>query len=69
MSETRQAERIASLETKVDHLQSELTEVNMKLDSLLALRYKGAGAFWAITLLSGSGLAGALTWLMSWFKG
>lgn len=64
-----QAERIAALEVEVAALQKSISSMDTKLDELLALRNKGAGAFWALTLISGTGLATAITWVLSIFKG
>jgi len=59
------AERIAVLESQVEHLnaqfvldraerKSELGEVSEKLDNLLSLKERGAGAFWLFGIISGS---------------
>jgi len=56
-----QSERIASLETEVTIMKEELRAMNRKLDDLLVLRYKGAGAFWLAAALLGTGIVGLLT--------
>ena len=61
-------ERIAVLETKNENVEKTLQEVNQKLDDLIALRYKGVGAFWLASALLGTGIVGALTTLWEWFK-
>lgn len=63
MTSTSQAERITALETEVSFLREEVKAANQKLDDLLALKYKGAGAFWLMSLLFGAGFAVFLTWL------
>ena len=63
-----QAERIASLETTVAALKDEQEKTNQKLDELLALRYKGAGAFWLASALVGTGIIGFLGMVFGWFK-
>ncbi len=60
-----QAERIAALETQMGYIKAELEQSNRKLDDLLALRNKGLGAFWLMTMLFGTSVFG----LFSWFKG
>jgi len=64
-----EAERITALEIKVASLEKTISSMDNKLDELLALRNKGAGAFWALTIISGTGLATLITWLISFFKG
>lgn len=64
MSKT-QAERIAALETQMEYIKAELEASNRKLDELLALRNKGLGAFWLMTMLFGTSVFG----LFSWWKG
>jgi hypothetical protein len=63
-----QAERITALETELSYLRQEVKEVNKKLDSLLALKNKGAGAFWLASLLFGTGIAVALSYVTSWLR-
>ena len=62
------AERIAALETEVTNLKEEVREMNRKLDNLLALKNKGAGAFWLGGILFGTSLAAFLTYVLSWFR-
>lgn len=49
-------ERIARVETQVEELRGKVDTMNDKLDALLALRYKGAGAFWLAATLIGTGM-------------
>lgn len=60
-----EVERIAALETEVSYLKDEVREMNRKLDSLLALRYKGAGAFMLASALFGL----LFTGLVAYFTG
>lgn len=53
-------ERVNALEGKVDELRHDVTSMNGKLDDLLALKYKGAGAFWFFSLIMGTGVLGFL---------
>jgi hypothetical protein len=71
-----QAERITTLEAEVSFLRQELREMkddtkatNAKLDVLLALRNKGAGAFWLASVIFGTSLVGFATIVLSWIKG
>ena len=65
---TSQAERIAALETQVALLLTQQKEMSEDIKELLALRYKGAGAFWLATSLFGISFAGLITMVMSWWR-
>ena len=65
---TEYGERIARLEAEVSGLKGELENMNKKLDELLALRYKGAGAFWLASALLGTGIVGFLAQAFHWFR-
>lgn len=67
MSKT-QAERIAALETQMEYIKQQLAESNKKLDNLLELRYKGAGAFWLASALFGTSLIGFVSAILGWWK-
>lgn len=54
--------RLASLEKTVESM-------DKKLDDLLELRYKGAGAFWLASALIGTGIIGVFAQVFNWFKG
>lgn len=80
MSETITAERVAVLESQVEHLNAqmvldrserkqELEVLSGKIDELLTLKNKGAGAFWLFGIIFGSGIIAAATAIVSWFKG
>ena len=68
MPNMTQAERITALEVQVSILVSEQQRTNQKLNELLALRNKGAGAFWLATTLFGTSIIGIITVVGSWFK-
>jgi hypothetical protein len=55
-----QGERMARLEERVNALEDKVDEMNSKLDDLLALKYKGAGAFWFFSMIVGTGVIGFL---------
>lgn len=63
-------ERIARVEERVKELDDRMARVEEKLDKLLELRWKGAGAFWLASILFGTGVVGsllaALNWIRSW---
>lgn len=63
-----QGERITALETEVGYLRTDLADISTKLDSLISLRDKGAGAFWLGTTLFGTSLIGLAAVIASWFK-
>lgn len=69
------AERVARLETEVKQILSNQTEsreavsnVNDKLDELLALKNKGMGAFWLASALAGTGIVSFFWWFIDTIK-
>jgi len=68
MNGLTQAERITALETQVERLAADVQAMNKKLDDLLALRHKGAGAFWLASTLFGTSLVGVLAAVINWLK-
>lgn len=60
-------ERLAILEVEMNQVKSELSTANEKLDDLLALRNKGAGAFWLATLLAGVGGISIISHVLAFF--
>lgn len=61
-----QAERLSSLETQNAAFYIQMQQMDAKLDSLLALRDKGLGAFWLASILLGTGFIGALATIFGW---
>lgn len=61
--------RITALEVQVHDLVSELRETNKKLDQLLELKNKAAGAFWLVSIIAGSGLIGFVVSAIEWLRG
>jgi hypothetical protein len=53
-----QVERLARVEEQVNELRIKVDSLEAKIDELLSLRYKGAGAFWLASLLLGTGIVG-----------
>lgn len=62
-------ERIRALEVQIHQVSQDLEKIDNKLDELLALRSKGAGAFWLATTLLGAGVLGFFTTIYEWAKG
>ena len=62
------AERLALLEYKDELREKQLTEINEKLDELLALRQKGMGAFWLASSLLGTGIVGAILMFVNYIR-
>ena len=60
-----QVERIAAMEVRLKTLEEKVDRMDGKLDDLLALKYKGAGAFWLMTILFGAGFSLLISWLRS----
>lgn len=65
---TTQGERIARVEERVENLEKTMHRVEDKLDELLAIRYKGAGAFWLASILFGTSIMGAVFTFMNWWR-
>lgn len=63
------SERITLLEYKLELQGNALSEIDRKLDELMALRQKGLGAFWLASSILGTGIVGAVALLVNWFKG
>lgn len=77
---TTQSERLVSVEVEVRELKkafeehktetkNNFTEINEKLDDLLALRNKGAGVFWLASGLLGAGLLSGFWQFVAWLRG
>lgn len=61
-------ERIRAMEVKLEMLQEKVDSMDEKLDDLLALKYKGAGAFLLATSLFGVSLAGLISMIVTWWR-
>lgn len=61
-------ERIARVEERVKELDERMARIETKLDDLIALRYKGAGAFWLASILFGTGLVGTFITMINWMR-
>lgn len=51
-------ERIARVEERMDELDAKMGRIEDKLDDLLTLKHKGAGAFWLVSLIFGAAVMG-----------
>lgn len=69
VDDPRVFERLAVVEVKFQALKDDVDQANAKLDELLALKAKGAGAFWLASSLFGVGFSFILTYISDWFKG
>jgi len=61
-------ERLAVLETKIEHLVSQHDTVLEKIETLLEFKHKGLGALGFATAIVGSSILGAVAMFLSWFK-
>lgn len=68
---TQYGERIARVEEQVNELRNDFTKlenkvdkIGEKLDNLIALKQKGAGAFWLATTLFGAAIIAAANKLL-----
>lgn len=50
-------------------VRGEFKNLDTKLDEILALRNKGAGVFWLVSCLVGTGIIGMIVQFVSWVKG
>lgn len=66
---TTEAERLASLETRMLAAEERDKEIIDKLDDLLALKNKGMGAFWLASILIGAIFTGIVSFVSDFFKG
>lgn len=64
-----QGERLARVEEQVDELRKKVDSMDIKLDALLALRNKGAGVFWFLSVVVGTGLVSLVYQIMTYFRG
>lgn len=64
---TSPGERIAALEVRVKVIEDKVDAMNEKLDSLLALKNKGAGAFWLASALMGTSIIGTFLLVLNYF--
>jgi hypothetical protein len=60
--------RLSALEAKYDILIRQNDRMYDRMSQLLELKHKGAGAFWLFSLIAGSGLIGAVSYLVDWLK-
>lgn len=61
--------RLAVIEVQIKSLIEEMEKRDKKIDELLALKNRGLGAIWLVTLIFGSSLIAGLATVISWFKG
>lgn len=61
-------ERLATIETKQKAMEKTIDSMDAKLDDLLALRHKGAGAFMLASALFGTGIIGGISLLWDWLS-
>jgi hypothetical protein len=64
-----EVERITAVEVRLSALEEKVDKMDGKLDQLLQLRYKGAGAFWLASALIGTGIVGFITQVFHFFGG
>lgn len=69
MSQFLQIERLTRVEEQVLQLRDKVDGMDTKLDELLVLRNKGAGVFWFLSLVVGTGLISLVYQIMTYFRG
>lgn len=66
---TRLEYDLRAVAVRVETLEKNLSNIDSKLDQLLALRNKGVGAFWLMSALLGTGIIGAMFTFLTWLRG
>lgn len=61
-------ERLAILETRVEHLSKQNEDIKEKLDALLAFKHKGLGALSLVTAILGTSIIGTVYTVIEYFK-
>ena len=69
MTEPTQRERLATLETRVAHIDTKLDSIDRSLKDLVALKHKGAGALWLIGILGVSAIIAGAKAFYHWIAG
>lgn len=69
MTQFLQIERLTRVEEQVLQLREKVDGMDTKLDELLVLRNKGAGVFWFLSLVVGTGLISLVYQIMTYFRG
>jgi len=69
MSQFLQIERLTRVEEQVTELRKKVDSMDTKLDELLVLRNKGAGVFWFLSLVVGTGLVSLAYQIMTYIRG
>lgn len=63
----QEAERVRTIEVKMDDFKDTQTEMNGKLNELLSLKNKGMGAFWLASILIGAAFTAVVTFVSNLF--
>lgn len=61
-------ERLAVLETKIEHLVEQHEIVLAKIETLLEFKHKGLGALGFATAIVGSSILGAIVMIVNWLR-
>jgi hypothetical protein len=64
-----EAERIAALEERMKASEKRDEEIIAKLDDLLALKNKGMGAFWIVSIIMGAAFTAVMSLVTGWLNG
>lgn len=59
---------VKNLRESVDSLKEDVADTNAKLDQLLSLKQQGMGAVYFASVIFGSSILGAISWLAGWLK-
>lgn len=65
----QEAERVRTIEVKQDETNSTVSSMDAKLDELLALKNKGMGAFWVVSIIMGAAFTTVVSIITDLFSG
>lgn len=60
--------KVKTIETALEDMRTIHDDMNKKLDSLLTLKHKGAGAFWLASIIFGTSILGVIGYFVDLFK-
>lgn len=65
----QEAERVRTIEVKQDETNATVASMDAKLDELLALKNKGMGAFWVVSIIMGAAFTTVVSIITDLFNG
>lgn len=59
----------AVLSTRLDNLENKVDTLTKHIEELLALKHKGLGAFWLVSIIAAAIFATAVSGISGWLRG